>query len=187
MSAPSCVRAGSQALTDYLAGDLTPDEEAAFEAHLFSCGACTRGLVELEPIAHGIAQSMRKAEVGGLVTDEVLNRLAREGVRVRTYALSPGDIVPCAVWEGDEMMAVRLRGDFAGLSTVTLIRRVSGEEVGRAEDLPVAAGRTEIIYATPAGIVRELPSVDIEFTVTRGDSGAEQTIGTYTLRHTALE
>lgn len=187
MSASSCDRSDSQALTDYLAGDLTPDEEGAFEAHLFSCEACARRLAELEPIARGIARSMRGAEVSGLVTDEVLNRLARDGVRVRTYTLSPGEIVPCAVWEGDELMAVRLRGDFAGLSSVTLIRRVSGEEVGRTEDLPVAPGRTEIIYATPAHIVRTLSSVDIEFTVLRGDAGSELPLGTYTLRHTALE
>ena len=76
-----------------------------------------------------IRPAVRSAEIGGFVTDAVLNRLSREGVRVRTYTLSPGAVVPCAVWDDDELMALRLHGDFGGASEFTLSQRVAGTEV----------------------------------------------------------
>jgi hypothetical protein len=180
-------------LTGYLAGDLTPEEDARFEAHLFSCEVCTGRLEERQRLGSGVRDAARAAQVGGLVTDDVLNRWARDGVRVRSYALSPGEVVPCAVWADDDMLVVRLRGDFEGLSTVTIARRVSlgeatgnpSEVTGSVPDIPIAGARAEIIYATPAAALRELPSVDFELIVREGPSDGGRTVGTYTLRHTA--
>jgi hypothetical protein len=188
-----CAYSESEALANYLAGDLASDEEAAFEAHLFSCETCARRLEELQQLGAGIREAARAAQVGGLVTDDVLNRWARDGVRVRTYALSPGAIVPCAVWAGDDVLVVRLRGDFDGLSTVTVARRVSSGEAagdpsevtGHIPDVPIAGPHAEILFATPAAALRALPSVDVELTVRDGSPDGGRTIGTYTLRHTA--
>ena len=118
------------------------------------------------------------------MTDDVLNRLAREGVRVRAYALSPGAVVPCAVWADDELMALRLRADFGGASGFTLSQQVGGTEVIRATGQVAASSHGEIIYAIPAGWVRQLPVVDVEILLsTHDEGGQERPIGSYTLVH----
>jgi anti-sigma factor RsiW len=193
MTDRSCAQTTSEMLTGYLAGDLTSEEEARFEAHLFSCDVCAGHLQELARLGAGVRDVARAAQVGGLVTDEVLNRWARDGVRVRTYALSPGEVVPCAVWVDDDMLVVRLRGNFEGLATVSVARRVSRgdavdesfEATGNVADVPVAGAHAEIIYATPAAALRDLPSADVQLIVRDGTSDGGRTVGTYTLRHTA--
>ena len=117
------------------------------------------------------------------MTDAVLNRLAREGVRVRTYALSPDAVVPCAVWDGDELMALRLRADFGGASEFTLSQRVAGTEVSRTTGQVAASAHGEIIYALPAASVRQLPVVEVEMLLTAHEGSEERLIGSYTLVH----
>ena len=122
MTAPGCDRIGLAELTDYAAGELAAAEAAAVEEHLFACAECGARAAEFDAVVRAIPPAVRSADVGGFVTDAVLNRLARDGVRVRTYALSPGAVVPCAVWEDDELMVLRLRGDFGSATEFTLSR-----------------------------------------------------------------
>jgi anti-sigma factor RsiW len=182
MTAPGCDRIALADLTDYAAGDLPEAEAAAIEEHLFSCADCGARAAEFDALVRAIRPAVRSAEVGGFVTDAVLNRLAREGVRVRSFALSPGAIVPCAVWDDDELMALRLRGDFSGASEITLSQRVAGTEVSRATG-QVAASHGEIIYALPAAWVRQLPVVEVEVLLTAREDGEDRPIGSYTLVH----
>ena len=130
-----------------------------------------------------IPPAVRSADVGGFVTDAVLNRLAREGVRVRTYALSPGAVVPCAVWEDDELMALRLRGDFGGATEFTLSQRAAGTELVRVTGQVAASSYGEVIYTMPAESIRHLPVVNVEILLTALDGGEERPVGSYTLVH----
>jgi RNA polymerase sigma-70 factor (ECF subfamily) len=183
MTAPGCGRVALADLTDYAAGELPESEAAAIEEHLFSCAECGARAAEFEALVRATRAAVRSAEVGGFVTDAVLNTLAREGVRVRSYALSPAAVVPCAVWDGDELMALRLRGDFGGVSEVTLSQRVAGTEVSRTTGQVAVSPHGEIIYAIPAAWVRELPVVDVEVLLTAHEGGQERPIGSYTLVH----
>ena len=132
-----------------------------------------------------IRTTVQSAEIGGFVTDGFLNRLAREGVRVRTYSLSPGAVVPCAVWDDDELMALRLRADFvSGASEFTMTQRVAGTEVIRATAPVAASSPGEIHYLLPAAWVRQLPVVEVEILLTAHEGGEERPIGSYT-PHTA--
>lgn len=182
MTSLGCSRLALTDLTDYAAGELPDAEAAAVEEHLFLCADCGARAAEFDGLARAIRTAVRSAEVGGFVTDEVLNRLAREGVRVRSFVLSPGAIVPCAVWEDDELMALRLRGDFGGAGEVTLSQRIAGNEVSRTTG-DVAATGGEIIYTLPAAWIRDLPVVDIEVLLSAREHGQERTIGSYTLAH----
>jgi len=123
------------------------------------------------------------AEVGGFVTDAVLNRLACDGVRVRSYALSPGAVVPCAVWEDDELMALRLRADFGSASEFTLSQRVAGSEVVRVTGQVAASSQDELIFALSAAWVRELPAVQVDLLLTAHVGDEERAVGSYTLVH----
>ena len=182
MSAPLCERIGLADLTDYAAHDLPDAEAAAIEEHLFSCPACAERAAEFDALVGAIPPAVRSADVSGFVTDAVLNQLARDGVRVRTFALAPDAIVPCAVWQDDEVMVLRLRADFAGAAEVTMSQRVGGREVIRATS-QVAASQSEIIYAQPAALVRQLPVVEVDLVLTAHEHGAERPIATYRLLH----
>jgi anti-sigma factor RsiW len=186
MNSPECGRIAFADLTDYAAGELPEAEAAAIEEHLFSCAECGARAAEVDALVRAIRPALRSGEIGGFVTDAVLNRLAREGVRVRSFALSPGALVPCAVWDDDELMALRLRGDFGGAGEVTLSQRVAGTEVSRATGQVAASSQGEIIYAVPANWVRQLPVVEVEVLLTAHEGGEERPIASYTLVHGGL-
>jgi anti-sigma factor RsiW len=183
MTASRCERITLADLTDYAAGELSEAEGAAIEEHLFSCSDCGARAAQFDALVRAIRPAVGSAAVGGFVTDAVLNRLAREGVRVRSYALSPDAVVPCAVWDHDELMALRLRADFGSASEFTLSQRVAGAEVSRATGQVAASPQGEIIYAIPAAWVRQLPVVEIEVLLTAHEGGEERPIGSYTLVH----
>jgi anti-sigma factor RsiW len=182
MTAPGCEQIALADLTDYVTGELPEDHAAAIEEHLFSCTECSTRAAEFDALVHAIGSAVRSAEVSGFVTDAVLNQLAREGVRVRTFTLSPGAIVHCAVWDDDEVMALRLRADFGGAREVTLSQRVAGRETVRATG-EVASSHGEIIHVLPAAWLRQLPVVEVEVLLTTHEDGEERPIGSYTLLH----
>ena len=183
MTTPGCDRIALADLTDYAAGELSGTEAAAIEEHLFSCADCAGRAAELDALVRAIPPAVRSAEVGGFVTDDVLNRLARDGVHVRTFVLSPGAVVPCAVWDDDEVMALRLRASFGGASEVTMSQRVAGNEVLRSTGHVAPSSPGEMIYTLPAEWVRQLPVVNVEILLTAQAEGEERTIGSYTLVH----
>ena len=183
MTAPGCDRMTLAELTDYAAGELSDTEAAGIEEHLFSCAECAARAAELDALVRAIPPAVRSAQVGGFVTDDVLNRLARDGVHVRTFVLSPGAVVPCAVWEDDEVMVLRLRANFAGASEVTMSQRIAGNEVVRSTGHVAAGSPGEMIYTLSAAWVRQLPVVNVEVLLTAHEEGEERTIGSYTLVH----
>jgi hypothetical protein len=170
---------------DYRAGDRHGRAAAAFEEHLFACGDCARRLEELEALARGVGRAVRSGAIATIVDEAVLNRLARDGVGVRSFALSPGDTVPCAVWEGDEVMALRLRGNFKSVRSVTVVQRLAGggREIARAQHVPVGR-QSEIILAMPAETIREMPAAQLDIRVTgHAAGGSRRLVGAYTLQH----
>jgi anti-sigma factor RsiW len=183
MTTPVCERIGLADLTDYAAGELPAVEAAALEDHLFSCAGCGALAAEFAALVQATRAAVRSSQVGGFVTDAVLNRLARDGVRVRSFALSPGAVVPCAVWDEDELMALRLRGDFGGAHEFTLTQRIAGNEVSRATGQFAASSHGEIIHVVPAAWIRQLPVVEIEVVLTARDDREERAVGSYTLVH----
>ena len=183
MSAPGCERLSVADLTDYLAGEVTEAETAAIEGHLFICAACAERAAELDAVVRGVKAALRSGEVDGFMTEAMLNRLSREGVRVRSFTLSPGDVVPCAVWEGDELMALRLRGDFGEATDVTLVQRQAGTEVRRISAPLARDAGDEVIVATSAALVRQLPVVELDLVLLARVGGEDRTVGRYRLVH----
>jgi anti-sigma factor RsiW len=185
MTSPACARTTFEELTSYAAGELSAVDASSLEDHLFSCAGCAARAAEIDALVRAIRTAFRSSEVGGFVTDEILNRLAREGARVRTFVLSPGAVVPCAVWEGDELMVLRLRGDVGDATEVALSQRVGGREISRATS-EAGGWQDEVVFATPASWIRDLPIVDIELRLTALSGGEERAVGSYTLAHGGL-
>ncbi len=171
-------------VVDYWAGDLTRAEEDRIEEHVFTCADCARELAAAEALSRDIASVAREGRLHSVVTDALLNRLAADGVRIRTYTLDGSGIVPCAVWADDDLVVSRIRGNFEGADSVSIVtRQASGEEISRVSDIAVRPGQREILNALSAAHLRKLPATRVDVVVTAHTDGRERTIAEYTLEH----
>jgi hypothetical protein len=171
-------------VVDYWAGDLIASEEERIEEHVFTCAACARELASAETLARGIAAMAREGRLHSVVTDAILNRLAADGVRIRTFTLEGTGIVPCAVWADDDLVVSRIRADFSDVESVTIVaRQASGDEISRLSDVAVRPGQREILNAFSAERLRKLPRTRVQVTVTTEIGTGERTLAEYTLEH----
>ena len=173
-------------LLDYWARDLSDGGETdGVEDHLFACSECTARLQGLAELGTGLATLVRLGRVSGIVSRALLNRMQRDGVHVRMYSLAPGETVPCAVFPGDDLIVTALRADFTSVETVSLSVTGSGDSPFRQYDsVPAPPPAGEILWATPAAVVREMPSMRLQLTLASvGATRAE--LGRYVLEHTA--
>ena len=173
-------------LFDYWAGDLHDgDGMHRVEEHLFACGDCSARLHQMAALGAGLAALVRQGRVSGIVSRAILNRLQRDGAHVRMFWLAPGETVPCAVFPGDDVIVAALRADFSGVEAVTL--SVTGPDdapFGRCDDVPVSGPRGEVLWANPAALLRQIPSMRLELTL-RSTGAAPTELGRYVLEHTA--
>ena len=173
-------------LLDYWAHDLTDGHDAGrLEEHLFACGDCSARLHGVAALGPGLATLVRQGRVSGVVSRAMLNRMQRDGIHVRMYSLAPGDTVPCAVFPGDDLVVAALRADFSGVDAVTLSVTGPGDwPSGGIDDVPVSGPDGEVLWATPAAVVRQMPSMRLQLTLSSaGTAGAE--LGSYVLDHSA--
>ena len=173
-------------LLDYWAGDLADgDETDRVEEHLFACGDCSARLHRLAALGPGLATLVRQGRVSGIVSRTLLNRMQRDGIHVRMYSLVPGETVPCAVFPGDDLVVAALRADFSGVDAVTLsVTGPADSPGGEIDDVPVSGPDAEVLWATPAAVVRQMPSMRLQLTlVSAGATRAE--LGRYVLDHSA--
>lgn len=179
----ACLSIGE--LSDYWTADVSSDAVERIEAHVFACSACTKLLAEADELRRSIGDLARHGGLQAFVTDSLLNQLASDGVRVRSFAMDPGGSVQCAVWDDDDVLVTRLRADFRGVTAVDAVLRLdTGEEWGRTSDVPVPAGSHELIMALPAEFVRRAPEAPIRLTLrSSAASPDEAPLAEYTFDH----
>ena len=182
---PSCASPiADERLIDYWAGDQPADDAAALEAHLFSCADCSARLEAVAAVAGGVAALARQGRISGIISRTLLNRLQRDGVRVRQFTLDPGETVPCAAYPGDDVVVTALNADLSGVDTVSLRVTGPGDTVfGAIDDIPVSTAATGLLWATPGAFVRSMPSQQMRLTI-RSAGGV---LGEYVLEHTGQE
>ena len=185
MTGERCARGASLVdLLDYWVGDLDQARADQVEAHVFECAECADRLADVAAIASGVGEAIRGARIQTVITDSVLNRLSREGLRIRTFAPLPGSFIPCAVWPEDDLVVSRLRGDFSGYDELTLVLKSDdGSELSRSTDIPLISGTHEILSATSAAQLRQLPSMRLRLVVSGRRGDTERVIGEYGLEH----
>lgn len=175
-------------LLDYWARDLAEGHETdSVEEHLFACADCSARLHSVASLGLRLATLVRQGRVSGMVTRAILNRAQRDGVHVRLYSLRPGEAAPCACFPGDDLMVASLRADFSGVDAVTLSVRGPGDStVSEVHEVPVSGSESEVLWAMPAAVVRQMPSMQLRLTI--ASAGPTRTeLGRYVLDHSASE
>ena len=171
-------------LIDYWAGDLPAADSAAVEEHLFACADCSARLEAMAALAGGVAALARQGRISGIISRALLNKLQRDGVRVRQFTLDPGEIVPCAAYPGDDVVVTSLQANLTGVHAVSLRVTGPGDTLfGAIDDIPVSPTATGVLWATPGVFVRSMPSTQLRLTLRSADA----VLGEYVLEHTGHE
>ena len=172
-------------LVDYWTRGLPDSETDRVDEHLFACGDCSARLQSLAAIGTGLATLARRGRISGIVSRALINRMQRDGVHVRMYSLAPGETVPCAVFPGDDVIVTALRADLSSVESVSLSVTGSGDSpFGQFDDAPVSARDGEVFWATPAEVVRRMPSMRLQLTLASAGA-AHAELGRYVLEHSA--
>jgi len=173
-------------LLDYWARDLMDNDELnRIEEHLFACADCSARLNALATLGNGLAALVRQGRVSGILSRALLNRIQRDGLHVRLYTLAPGETVPCSVFPGDDLVVTALRADFSAVESVSLSVVGPGDApFSQIDNVPVSRPDGELFWATPAAVVRQMPSMRLKLTLaSAGATRAE--LGRYVLEHSA--
>ena len=96
------------AFLDWWAGQLVPSERRRLEAHLLACDECAARLRVAGALADGVRTLVAHGRVPTVLTPGVLERLRREGRKVREYRVARGGAVHCTVAPGDDVLVARL-------------------------------------------------------------------------------
>jgi hypothetical protein len=173
-------------LLDYWVRDRADGAETdRIEEHLFTCGECSARLHELASLGTGLAALVRQGRVTGIVSRALLNRMQRDGLHVRVYSLAPGETVPCATFPGDDVMVAALRADFSAVDAVTLsVTGPGGSPIAELDEVPVSGANGEVLWALPAAVVRQMPSMRLQLTLASADATRAE-LARYVLDHSA--
>ena len=172
-------------LIDYWTGGLPAADAASLEEHMFACADCSARLEAVASLAGGVVALARQGRIAGIISRALLNRLQRDGVRVRQYTLDPGETVPCAAFPGDDVVVTSLNADLSGVQSVSLRVTGPGDTLfGAIDDIPVSAAATGVLWVTPGAFVRSMPSQQLRLTLRSADDAL---LGEYVLEHTGLE
>jgi hypothetical protein len=172
-------------LMDYWLGELPGSQEEPVEVHLLGCEVCSERLQEMAALAGGIRECARGGNIRVVLSGAFLERLARDGFRIRQYAPPAGGKVACTVTAQDDLLIGRLTADLSRASRLDLVLcDASGREMERIEDLPFHPAGRDVILNYPIGVARSLPANVLRMKLLDVTASGEHLIGEYTFDHT---
>jgi len=180
----ACARPVADAdLVDWWTGDLPDTRRRRVEEHLLSCGSCSSRAERVHELGEGIGPLVRAGALPLTVLPSVVERLRREGRRIREYRVSPGGGVQCTVGPEDDVVLSRLVADLHGVSRLDLVSRVDDGPEERFADVPFDATAGEVVFSPAADVLRAQPAHVARFRLLAIDAEGERLLGEYTFDH----
>lgn len=185
MSAPSCASPiAFGPLVDYWLGELAGEREQALEEHLFGCRHCTGRLEVLVRIGDGVRRAFHSGFVRAVLSAPFLDKLKREGARVREYRLAPGGSVNCTIAAGDDFVVSRLCADLTGVKRIDLFQDIDEGGTRHAmQDVPFDPAAGEVIVCPSPARLRQMPAYVGRLRLVAVDEAGSRTLGEYTFNH----
>ena len=175
-----------ETLIDYWTHDLADGAESdRVEEHLFACGDCSARLQQLAALGTGLAALVRDGRVAGIVSRSILNRLQRDGVHVRMFWLGPARRYRAPSFPATTSWSP-LCAPTSPVWTPSRFRSPgpAARRLGQCDDVPVAGLGGEVLWATPAALVQQMPSMRLQLTLTSAGATHDE-LGRYVLEHSA--
>ena len=174
-----------EVLVEYWLAERPLANEADLEEHLFGCETCSAGLEAVAAVAEAVRHLGREARLRGALSPAILGRLERDRRVVRRYQAEAGGHIHCTAGAEDDLVALELSADLAGIERVDLLYCAEdGTLLERATQLPVVRGRG-VVWAETGETVRALPSGISHVRLLAVESDEERIVAEYTLHHTA--
>lgn len=180
----ACTRPiADDALLDWWAGELPGVGGRRVEEHLLSCGECSTRAGAVHEMVEGVGQLVREGALSMAVLPAVVERLRREGRRIREYRVLPGGGVQCTVGPEDDVVLARLVADLHDVARVDLVAPLGEGPELRFTDLPFDPAAGEVIFAPPADVLRAQPAHLERFRLLAVGPQGERLLGEYTFDH----
>ena len=171
-------------LVDYWLGEIVGDEERQIDEHLLGCHACSSKLQGLAGLGDSIRVLMRQGVVRGVISAKLLEHLAKEGVRVREYRVTPNGSVNCTVAPDDDLLVSRLQAPLAGVKRLDLVAiDILGPGEARLCEIPFNPRADAVLLVPPIDAVRRQPAHTGTMRLVAVDGGQERLLGEYVFHH----
>lgn len=173
-------------LLDYYLGGPDPGDDA-IEEHLFDCAVCSAVVDGMHRLADAVVGLVRAGELSSGGTTALLNRMSRDRLNVRHYAIEPGETVACTVAADDDFMAGRFALPQGAFSRIDLrVLDAQGQELFRMDDIVIDARQREAIVFIPARPVQHEGSGVTHYVLAVPDEDGERELARYSMDHTSL-
>ena len=173
-----------ETLTAYWLGELPAAEYDAVESHYLGCAHCTGRLELVAAVAGGVRAAVASGRLSLAATEGFVDALRRTGLRVREYALGPGDSVNCTIRADDDLLVSRLRAPLDGVTRVDVVMQLGdGPPEPRVTDVPFDAGRGEVLLMPSAAWLRTMPRFVTRTTLIGVGAAGESVLGEYVFNH----
>jgi hypothetical protein len=171
-------------LVDYWLGEIPGLEEEQLEEHLLGCEDCSHRLQGIAELADGVRALARRGVIPAIVSAPLLERLIKEGLKVRQYRVEPHGSVNCTVAPEDDLLVSRLQASFAGVARVDLVL-VDVLQPGeiRLCEIPFNPGGDEVLVMPPIDKVRGQPAGTGKMRLVAVEGTQEKVIGEYIFHH----
>jgi Putative zinc-finger len=186
MSLPRCATpVPFTSLVDYWLGETTGVDEEQLDEHLLGCDACSQRLQGIAELAGGVRALARRGVIPAIVSGPLLERLTKEGIKVREYRVEPNGSVNCTVAPEDDLLVARLRASLAGVARLDLILidlMQPGET--RLCEIPFHPRADAVLVMPPIDLVRLQSAHTGKMRLVAVDDTQERVLGEYVFRHT---
>lgn len=185
MIPPCTAPLDDDALLAWWVGDGAPPLARRTEEHLLACDACAARARTLHELAAAVSALVRSGDAAVAVVPSVVDRLRREGRRIREYALPPGGRVACTVAPDDEVLVARLRADLRGVERVDVVSTIDGGPERRVPSVSFDPAAGEVVLLPPITAIRgRAACVERMALVAVSTDGGERRLGDYEFDHT---
>ncbi len=165
-------------LAAYWSGDLAEDRQDALEEHLFACAACSARSGRMAAVVQ-----LLRATIPPVVSAARVERMAAQGVRLRTTEVPPGAAVTVVFSREVDLLVHRLRADLADAQRVDCeVCGGDGTRLFLLEQVPFDRQRGEVLIACQRHYA-DLGPPDILFRVTAHAADRPARVSDHTVLH----
>lgn len=172
-------------LLDYWLHDSDAATTDRVDEHLMQCEACGQALDELVALGDGVRAAFRAGTVAAVSTDAFVQRLADQGLNLRSYQLPRNGSVNCTVAPEDDVVVSRLEVPLQGVQRLDAEAVLSTvpEQRHTLSDIPFDPRAGEVLYLPRLDVLRRLPAHTMQLTLLAVEPGGRRELGRYTFCH----